>query len=101
MHIPVVLEEDVTPPDVYYVLAWNFKDEILRNNRDLIETGVMFYFPVETGINANLRHWSDRLSGTQSRPGSRKEWASGDWREFTPMQPAALWLDKHSYTQKG
>ena len=64
--------------------------EILRNNRDLIETGVMFYFPVETGINANLRHWSDRLSGTQSRPGSRKEWASGDWREFTPMQPAAL-----------
>ena len=90
MHIPVVLEEEVTPPDVYYVLAWNFKDEILRNNRDLIETGVMFYFPVETGINANLRHWSDRISGAQSRPGTRNEWASGDWREFPPMQPVAL-----------
>ena len=35
------------PPDVYYVLAWNFKDEILKNNVDLINKGVEFYFPVE------------------------------------------------------
>src|SRR6185436_418448 len=90
MHIPVVLEDEVHPPDTYYVLAWNFKDEILRNNRDLIENGVSFYFPVETTINANARHWSDRISGTQSRPSTRKEWASGDWREFPPMQPVAL-----------
>src|SRR5438045_1019454 len=50
MHIPVVLEDEITPPDVYYVLAWNFKDEILRNNRDLIETGVFFYLPREQRI---------------------------------------------------
>jgi hypothetical protein len=32
---------------VYYVLAWNFKKEILRNNQPLIERGVEFYFPVD------------------------------------------------------
>jgi hypothetical protein len=89
MHIPIVLEAEIHPPSTYYVLAWNFKDEILRNNRDLIETGVTFYFPVETGINANLRHWSDRLSGTQSHSSSGKEWASGNWRGIQAMQPAA------------
>jgi SAM-dependent methyltransferase len=48
MHIPVVLESDVTaPPDIYYVLAWNFRTEILANNRDLIARGVDFQFPVE------------------------------------------------------
>ena len=88
MHIPVVLEDDVTPPDTYYVLAWNFKDEILRNNRDLIETGVTFYFPVETGIHANLRHWSDRLSRAQSYSSSPGEWASCDWRGLPSVQPA-------------
>ena len=37
MHIPVILEEDVTePPDIYYVLAWNFRREILANNQALI-----------------------------------------------------------------
>ncbi len=46
-HIPVVMEGDVTsPPDVYYVLAWNFKKEILKNHQDLLEQGVEFYFPV-------------------------------------------------------
>lgn len=46
-HLPVILEDEVpTPPDIYYVLAWNFKDEILANNRPLLERGVEFYFPV-------------------------------------------------------
>ncbi len=48
MHIPIVIEKELTaPPDVYYVLAWNFKKEILRNNQPLIERGVEFYFPVD------------------------------------------------------
>jgi hypothetical protein len=47
MHIPIVLEEEVVdPPDVYYVLAWNFKKEILRNNQPLLDKGVEFFFPV-------------------------------------------------------
>ena len=47
MHIPVVMEDELaSPPDVYYVLAWNFKNEILANNRHLIDSGVQFYFPV-------------------------------------------------------
>ena len=48
MHVPVVMEDELpAPPDVYYVLAWNFKKEILANNRRLLERGVEFYFPVE------------------------------------------------------
>jgi SAM-dependent methyltransferase len=47
MHIPVVMEDELDgPPDIYYVLAWNFKNEILTNNRHLLERGVQFYFPV-------------------------------------------------------
>lgn len=47
MHIPIVLEREVhDPPDIYYVLAWNFKKEILANNADLLKRGVEFYFPV-------------------------------------------------------
>ncbi|HEV8541266.1 MAG TPA: class I SAM-dependent methyltransferase [Verrucomicrobiae bacterium] len=47
MHIPVIIEKELkTVPDVYYVLAWNFKKEILANNRSLIDKGVEFYFPV-------------------------------------------------------
>jgi SAM-dependent methyltransferase len=47
MHIPIVIEKELTElPDIYYVLAWNFKKEILANNRALIEQGVEFYFPV-------------------------------------------------------
>lgn len=46
-HLPIVLEEELTnPPDVYLVLAWNFKGEILKNNAALIARGVEFYFPV-------------------------------------------------------
>lgn len=47
MHIPIVLEKEVTvPPDLYYVLAWNFKQEILANNQHLLDKGVEFYFPI-------------------------------------------------------
>lgn len=46
-HIPVVMENEMTTvPDVYYVLAWNFKKEILANNQHLIDQGVEFYFPI-------------------------------------------------------
>jgi SAM-dependent methyltransferase len=48
MHIPIMMESDVSePPDIYYVLAWNFKNEILANNTQLLEQGVEFYFPVD------------------------------------------------------
>jgi 2-polyprenyl-3-methyl-5-hydroxy-6-metoxy-1,4-benzoquinol methylase len=47
MHIPLVMESEITTlPDIYYVLAWNFKNEILANNKDLLEKGITFYFPV-------------------------------------------------------
>lgn len=52
MHIPVIMEEEIdTLPDVYYVLAWNFKQEILKNNQDLLHKGVEFYFPVDPDKN--------------------------------------------------
>ena len=47
MHLPIRIEKEIEPPDVYYVLAWNFKNEILQNNRPLIEKGVEFYFPID------------------------------------------------------
>lgn len=47
MHIPVLIEKELTQlPDLYYVLAWNFKKEILANNQHLIRQGVEFFFPV-------------------------------------------------------
>lgn len=47
MHIPILIEKELPkPPDIYYVLAWNFKKEILSNNQHLIDKGVEFYFPV-------------------------------------------------------
>ncbi|MDJ0843006.1 methyltransferase domain-containing protein [Crocosphaera sp.] len=47
MHIPIVIEKELTElPDIYYVLAWNFKKEILANNQHLIDQGIEFYFPV-------------------------------------------------------
>ena len=51
MHIPIVLEDELeAPPDVYFVLAWNFRKEILSKNRDLIDNGVEFYFPIEPDL---------------------------------------------------
>jgi len=47
MHLEILIEKELKqPPDVYYVLAWNFKKEILANNQDLIKKGIEFYFPV-------------------------------------------------------
>lgn len=47
MHIPIAIESELTEqPDIYYVLAWNFKKEILANTRALQDKGVEFYFPV-------------------------------------------------------
>jgi len=46
-HIPVLIEDELPGlPDVYYVLAWNFKREILERNQNLIQKGIEFYFPV-------------------------------------------------------
>ena len=89
MHIPIVLEDEIDPPDTYYVLAWNFRDEILRNNRDLIETGVTFYFPVETNINESPRHRSNRLSRPQSDSRTQDGWTPGDWCGVPGLQPSA------------
>ncbi|BBA79387.1 putative methyltransferase [cyanobacterium endosymbiont of Rhopalodia gibberula] len=48
MHIPLLIEKELTElPDIYYVLAWNFKKEILANNQHLIDKGTEFYFPVD------------------------------------------------------
>jgi SAM-dependent methyltransferase len=47
-HIPIWIESELAdPPDVYYVLAWNFREEILRRNRDLVARGVEFIFPIQ------------------------------------------------------
>lgn len=47
-HIPIALEGELNShPDVYYVLAWNFKKEILAKYQHLVDQGVEFYFPVE------------------------------------------------------
>jgi SAM-dependent methyltransferase len=52
MHIPIVIEDELEElPDIYYVLAWNFKKEILASKGHLIEKGVEFYFPVEPKVN--------------------------------------------------
>lgn len=46
-HIPIAIEKELAElPDIYYVLAWNFKKEILANNQALLERGIEFYFPV-------------------------------------------------------
>lgn len=48
MHIPIVMEEGLPElPDVYYVLAWNFKKEILSRNKHLVDRGTEFFFPVD------------------------------------------------------
>ncbi len=53
MHIPLLIEDEVSePPNIYYVLAWNFKKEILANNQVLIDKGVEFYFPVNPKVSA-------------------------------------------------
>jgi 2-polyprenyl-3-methyl-5-hydroxy-6-metoxy-1,4-benzoquinol methylase len=47
-HLPIIMEDEAEKiPDIYYVLAWNFKKEILANNQHLVDKGVEFYFPVD------------------------------------------------------
>jgi SAM-dependent methyltransferase len=47
-HIPIVIEDELSrAPDTYYVLAWNFKREILARYADAVNAGVNFHFPVE------------------------------------------------------
>ncbi len=46
-HIPIVLEhEEKKIPDIYYVLAWNFKKEILKNFKKR-KIKSKFYFPIK------------------------------------------------------
>jgi SAM-dependent methyltransferase len=53
MHIPLLIEGEFEgQPDIYYVLAWNFRKEILANNQTLLDKGVEFYFPVNPKISA-------------------------------------------------
>lgn len=53
MHIPIIIENEIEElPDIYYVLAWNFKKEILANNRHLLDKGVQFYFPVDLKVDS-------------------------------------------------
>jgi SAM-dependent methyltransferase len=53
MHIPILMEDEVDViPDIYYVLAWNFKKEILENNKKLVDGGVEFFFPVDPKLSA-------------------------------------------------
>ena len=53
MHIPIKLESKETLiADTYYVLAWNFKKEILKNNKELIDKGIKFFFPINPSISA-------------------------------------------------
>ena len=53
MHIPILIEDEVEEiPDIYYVLAWNFKNEILSRNKDLVDQGVEFFFPVNPKVSA-------------------------------------------------
>ena len=48
LHIPIlsrkVLEEN--PPDYLVILAWNFSDAIIRNNKSFLESGGKFIVPL-------------------------------------------------------
>jgi len=47
MHIPIMMEDELdSAPDIYYVLAWNFKQEILERYPELLDRGVQSYFPI-------------------------------------------------------
>lgn len=48
-YLEIVMEDELEKqPDCYYVLAWNFKKEILERNKSNIAAGVEFYFPINT-----------------------------------------------------
>jgi SAM-dependent methyltransferase len=51
MHIPVIMDDELPKnPDSYLVLAWNFKEEILKRHDQDIKEGVEFYFPVDPSM---------------------------------------------------
>jgi SAM-dependent methyltransferase len=48
MHIPVIMDDELPElPDCYLVLAWNFKEEILKRHSEDVKDGIEFYFPVD------------------------------------------------------
>ena len=48
MHIPVIMDDELPEsPDCYLVLAWNFKEEILKRHSQDLKDGIEFYFPVD------------------------------------------------------
>jgi hypothetical protein len=50
MHLPILIEKEIAPPDVYYVLAWNFKNEILKIQY------LDFEIPKSFTLDSSLRH---------------------------------------------
>ena len=49
MHIPVVIEDELADddwPEALYVLAWNFRAEILERYKHLRARGVQLHFPI-------------------------------------------------------
>ena len=47
-HIPVIDEDEAMkdPPDYFLLLAWNFKDELIRKNSEFRERGGKFIIPI-------------------------------------------------------
>ena len=45
-HIPIVKESKEDLPDYYFLLPWNFADEIIPKNQDIIDKGVKFLLPL-------------------------------------------------------
>lgn len=51
MHIPVIMDDELPKqPDSYLVLAWNFKEEILKRHAKDLENGIELYFPVDPSV---------------------------------------------------
>ena len=51
MHIPVIMDDELPEkPDSYLVLAWNFKEEILKRHVQDVKDGIEFYFPVDPSM---------------------------------------------------
>lgn len=48
MHVPVIHIDEArkNPPDYFLVLAWNYADAIMKNERGLRERGVRFIIPI-------------------------------------------------------
>ena len=44
-HIPVIEESEDDLPDYYLLLSHNFKEEIIRKNKNILDKGVKFIVP--------------------------------------------------------